>query len=114
MVELYVGHKMKALISTIIGHLLAWSPLVLAASTFVYFQCFSDEDFGLASIILNKYISPIIVGGALSLLCLVLNSLRISFSNTFEATWYDKMGYWSQGLMILALVIGFVWSRASL
>ncbi|GEM_PF-4431079 len=101
-------------ISTILGLFLAWTPLIILASTYSYFQWFTDGNFGLASLILNKYVAPIVVGAAVSLLCLVLNTLRIFFSHTFEAKWYDKFGFWSQGVMILVVVMGFTWLKSNL
>lgn len=94
-------------ISTIVGHFLAWTPLALTILVFLFFRFFTGTDFGLAAILLNQYVAPIVVGAAAAVICLGIYLLRFLFNKTYEEKWYDLVGICLHSLIIVTSCVGF-------
>lgn len=67
------------LLSKCISHVLAWTPLIASLYTWLFFKYWSKPDYGLASIVLNDKVAPVMVGALISALCLLLSVLRDFF-----------------------------------
>jgi len=90
------------LFSKCISHVLAWTPLIASLYTWLFFKYWSKPDYGLASILLNDKVAPVVVGALISALCLFLSLFRDFFLERRELYWYDHVGRWCQIFFITA------------
>ena len=98
--------------SIVFSHVLAWLPLLAMLVTFGYLRWFVSGDFGLASVVVNEYVCPIIIGSLASGICLIISFFRLD--PLPRTKWFVQFGFWYQGcLVLLAVAIFLIVSRYS-